>query len=103
MTWWFMIKSEFFADFKIVTKDNFADQLQHIIPAADLAYLHRNLQIFLVEHQYWCSCMKMQKILFNDKANLQIQEFEIPESDTFEEYKDKLTAYAQNVLDREGI
>ena len=96
-------KLEFFADFKIITKDNFSEQLQHILPAVDLAYLHRNLQIFLVKHKYWCSCMKMQKHLFNENTNLQVPEFEILKNDMFEEYKGKLTTYAQNVLNQEGI
>jgi hypothetical protein len=96
-------KLAFFADFKIVTKDNFAEQLQHILPKQDLAYLQKHLEIFLVEHQYWSSCTRMQKILFNDIENTKIVEFDFPPTEGFEQYKDNLTTYAQKVLQQDDI
>ncbi len=60
----------FFAELVIITPHEFSSQLRGVIPTADIDYLYKNYQVFLVEYYYWKACMKLQKILFNDKDNV---------------------------------
>ena len=48
----------------------FNPALRLLIPQDRLDYLYQNLQIFTSEHQYWMSCLKMQRILKNEIQNV---------------------------------
>ena len=60
----------FFADVIIITPLGFCSQLRDVLPAEDIDYLYKNYQVFLIEYYYWKACMKLQKILFNDRDNV---------------------------------
>jgi hypothetical protein len=60
----------------------------------------------MTEYRYWCSCLKLGKILKNDCANVSIEEFEdATESHTTrnEEFFSSMEDYAHNVLNQTGI
>lgn len=71
-------KLAMFADFIIINKHDFADTLinNKILPREDVNYLFKQFQIFLTEYYYWRSCIKLQKVIFNDIKNIEIRDFE---------------------------
>jgi hypothetical protein len=71
-------KLALFSDFIIINKHDFSKVLLHnkILPKDDVEYLYANFQIFLTEYYYWRSCIKLQKVIFNDIANIKFQEFD---------------------------
>lgn len=96
-------KLDFFADFRVVTKDNFATQLKDVLPTQHLDYLTKHLQLFLTKYQYWSSCIKMQKILFNEQENYAILDLTPDEASGFDTFQDALVSYAQGVLAQSEI
>ena len=71
-------KLAMFADFIIINKHDFSDILLNnkILPLDDVNYLYKQYQIFLTEYYYWKSCIKLQKVIFNDIENIEIHDFE---------------------------
>jgi hypothetical protein len=72
-------KLAMFADFIIINKHDFSDILLNnkILPVDDVTYLYKQYQIFLTEYYYWRSCIKLQKVIFNENIkNIEIHDFE---------------------------
>jgi len=99
-------RMDYFADFKIITPNNYTSELASLLDISRIDYLHKNFQIFMTEYQYWYSCMKLKKILFNEKENITFTNFEL-DTETFvlkqKTYMDTLNNYAKNVLNQEGL
>ena len=68
----------FFADLVVITQHDFSSQLKGVLPMADIDYLYKNYQVFLVEYYYWKACMKLQKIFFNDTHNVTQRDLSAP-------------------------
>ena len=60
----------------------------------------------MAEYCYWCACMRLKKIIFNEKDNIKIQVFEL-NIEKFvisqKEYSEHLEKYATSVLNQEDI
>jgi hypothetical protein len=57
--------------FVVVTPETLSNLSElHILEAKDLDYLRNQFSIFQCEYQYWYSCIKLQKIIYNDRENL---------------------------------
>lgn len=73
-------------DFIVITPDKVADLQKTGLDNADVKYLQDNYRIFASEYQYWCLCLKLEKILFKDQLHYTIKAMEIPpdEREAFE-------------------
>jgi len=60
--------------FTVITPYNLGElKTIGILDSSDVDYLDHQFRIFQCEYQYWYSCVKLQKILFNERENMQIQ------------------------------
>jgi hypothetical protein len=64
---------------KIVTLTNFAEDLQLILGADDIACIGNQLRIFQTEYYYWQACLDLDMILKYDVANVEILEVDYPD------------------------
>ena len=95
----------FFADLVVVTPGNFPQQLRDVVPVKDIDYLYKHFQVFQTEYYYWKSCLKLKKILFNDVANVPVEEYAVADTNTLsrERYRVELAKYAENVRAQDEI
>lgn len=98
----------YFADLCIMTQTNFPAKLKEhrLLKDADVDYLYRHFQIFLVEHQYWQACIKLRRVIVNEIENARIEA--IPprtphQEDEAERFKTSLSHYAHSVVTRKGL
>lgn len=73
-------------DFLIVTEQSLTADLKSlveddIITSKDVDFLFKNLEVFLTEHRYWVSCLKLQKILRNNDTGLDIENVTAPDEE----------------------
>lgn len=95
-----------FSTYETVTLSTLTKVLVKYISQQKVEYLFKHYQVFMTEYRYWCSCLKLGKILKNDCANVSIEEFEdATESHTTrnEEFFSSMEDYARNVLNQTGI
>lgn len=65
--------------FFVITPDKIGELEKTGLSTQDVLYLQQNYRIFLCEYQHWFSCMKLGRILFNDKHNFDVKSLEIPQ------------------------
>jgi hypothetical protein len=52
-----------------------------LFPDSEVDYLESQFRVFQCEYQYWYSCIRLQKILFNDRQNVAPRSFDLSEED----------------------
>jgi hypothetical protein len=95
-----------FSTYDTVTLLTLNKVLVKYVSQQKIDYLFKHYQVFMTEYRYWCSCLKLGKILLNDCANVDIEEFEdATESYTMKnkEFFSSIEAYACNLLNQTGI
>jgi hypothetical protein len=96
-------------DFLIVTEQSLTADLKslvddNILLLKDVDFLFKNLQVFLTEHRYWVTCLKLQKILRNSDTGLDIENVSAPDEEFFErqlQFINKLNNKAVVILDHD--
>ena len=65
-------------DFAGLTLGNYNAELNKILPKPKIDYFHKQVIIFTAEYAYWMACLKLKKILFNERDNVPILPLQEP-------------------------
>lgn len=81
-----------------VLKDTF-------LPKERVDYLQKHFNIFLTEHQYWKACIKLRKVLLNDRENFEIKTMQFNDEFLVNQslFQSKLESIAEINLNRDGL
>lgn len=68
-------------DFSGLTIGNYNAELNRVLSKRNIDYFHKQVIVFSAEYSYWMACLKLKKILFNERDNAPVVAFPAPTTD----------------------